>query len=305
MVEFKRILCPTDLSDASRPAMTYAAAFAGWYGSRLEILHVVPTFDAIQVPPDTFGGPVQVMYPASREEVTSEVQRAAAAAGVDVGKAALAAEAGDAASVIVDRALDSAADLVVLGTHGRSGFDRLIHGSVTEQVLQRSPCPVLTIPPQTPAGAPAQVVFRRILCAMDFSPAALQALGFALDLGRQANGRVTVLHVVEWLAEHEPRQTAHFNVTEYRTHLLKDAHERLDEVLVGEPRTWCEIEPVVDTGRAYRRVLDRAGELGADLIVMGAQGRGGVGLALAGSTTNQVVRAASCPVLTVRSAATA
>lgn len=305
MVEFKQILCPTDLSEASRPALSYAAAFAGWYGARLSILHVVPTFDAITVPPSELAGQVQVIYPTSREEVTAELQRQAEASGAANVPLDLDAAEGDPVAVIVERALDSRADLVVVGSHGRSGFNRLLHGSTAEQVLLKAPCPVLTVPPRAPGHAPSDLLFRRILCGMDFSPAALQGLGFALDLGRQADGRVTVLHVLEWLAEEEPRAQAHFNVAEYRTYLINDARERLDALVAAEARTWCTIETAVTAGRAYRQILKAAVEDGTDLIVLGAQGRGGLGLALGGSTTHQVVRAAQCPVLTVRGAGAA
>ncbi|MDH4065078.1 MAG: universal stress protein [Acidobacteriota bacterium] len=302
MVEFKQILCPTDLSEASRPALSYAAAFAGWYHARLSILHVVPTFDAIAVPPAQLADPVQVIYPSTREDITAELRRQAETSGAAAVDPAIVAEAGDAVTVIVERALASSADLIVVGSHGRSGFNRLLHGSVAEQVLLKAPCPVLTVPPHAPATAPPDLLFRRILCAMDFSPGALQALGFALDLGRQADGVVTVLHALEWLAEEEPRVHAHFNVAEYRTYLIEDARERLETLLAPEARTWCQIDTVVAVGRPYRQVLQAAAERSADLIVMGAQGRGGFGLALNGSTTHQVVRAAACPVLTVRGA---
>lgn len=300
MVEFKQILCPTDLSEASRPALSYAAAFAGWYSSQLTVLHVVPTFDAVAVPPSELAGPVQVVYPSSRDEVIAEMRRQAEATGAVSAQPALEAAEGDPVSVIVERALASRADLVVVGSHGRSGFNRLLHGSVAEQVLIKAPCPVLTVPPHAPDKAPPEMMFRRILCAMDFSPAAMQAMGFALDLGRQADGVVTLIHALEWLAEEEPRTQTHFNVAEYRAYLIDDARQRLEGLVAGEPRTWCEIEVVVAAGRAYRQLLHAAVERSADLIVMGAHGRGGVGLALTGSTTNQVVRSAHCPVLTVR-----
>ena len=212
----------------------------------------------------------------------------------------LAAEAGDTVATIVDRAVVIPADLLVMGTHGRSGFDRLLLGSVAEKVLRKAPCPILTVPPHAPAKAPADEAFTRILCPVDFSPPALQALGFALDLARQAGGSVTVLHAIEWLADEEPRAQAHFNVPEYRLHLIEDAHSRLQAVLADEPRTGCDVKDVVVTGRAYHQILEAAAAQEADLIVMGAQGRGGVGLTLFGSTTQQVVRAATCPVLTVR-----
>ena len=149
------------------------------------------------------------------------------------------------------------------------------------------------------AAAP-EVTFKRILCPIDFSPSALQALGFALDLARQADGRVTLLSVIEWLAEEDPRASAHFNIPEYRRHILADAQERLRLLVAEESRTWVDIDNMVVFGRAHREILRAAEAKPADLIVMGAQGRGGVGLALFGSTTQQVVRGAACPVLTVR-----
>jgi nucleotide-binding universal stress UspA family protein len=144
------------------------------------------------------------------------------------------------------------------------------------------------------------VTFKRILCPTDFSPSSLQALGFALDLARQADGRLTVIHVLEWLAEEEPRTSIHFNIPEYRRSLEADARERLRTLVAEESQTWAEIDTVLAFGRAYREILRAAETNDADLIVMGAQGRGGVDLALFGSSTQQVVRGAACPVLTVR-----
>ncbi|MBI3047774.1 MAG: universal stress protein [Acidobacteria bacterium] len=301
MVEFRNILCPIDLSEASSRALVHAAAFARWYGARLTVLHVVPTFDPRQVRSGAIGEAVTIVHPVSREEVVSELRRALDEAGAGNLDAAVAAEAGEPAATIVDQAVRIGADLLVIGTHGRSGFDRLLLGSVTEKVLRKAPCPILTVPPHVvPAAPKAEVIFRRILCPMDFSPPALQAFGFAVDLARQANGTVTVLHVIEWLAEEEPREHAHFNVPEYRQHLVAHARERLRALVAEEPRTWCEIEEMVAVGRPYREVLKTAAATKTDLIVMGAQGRGGVGLVLFGSTTQQVVRTATCPVLTVR-----
>lgn len=298
MVRFQQILCPTDLSDASGPALRYAAAIAAWYEARLTVLHVVPTFDAIQIPPGALGETVQVVYPSSRDDVTATMQRQMEATGSAAVNPALEAEAGDTLDTIVDRALTLPADLLVIGTHGRSGFNRLLFGSIAEQVLHRASCPVLTVPPHAPTTA--TVTFDRILCAMDFSAAALQALGFALDLARQANGRLTILHALEWLAEEEPRVHTHFNVPEYRHYLMDDARGRIGELIAGESQTWCEIETLVTAGRAYREILRVAREQASELIVMGTQGRAGLGLAFAGSATQQVVRAAECPVLTVR-----
>jgi nucleotide-binding universal stress UspA family protein len=300
VVKFRNILCPIDLSDGSSRPLAYAPAFARWCEATLTVLHVVPTFDPMQVRSGALGDPVRMLYPMTRDEILSELRRAVDAAGAGTLDVALATDAGDAAATIVDHAVRMATDLLVMGTHGRGGFDRLLLGSVTEKVLRKAPCPILTVPPHALPTMPEEVVFRRILCPMDFSPSALQAFGFAVDLARQANGSVTVLHVIEWLAEEEPRAHAHFNVSEYRQHLTADAHARLQALLADEPCTWCETEEVVVIGRAHREVLATAAARQSDLIVMGAQGRGSVGLALFGSTTQHVVRAATCPLLTVR-----
>ena len=300
MVEFRNILCPVDLSAASIRPLAYAAAFARWYDARLTVLHVVPTFDPMQVRSGSLGDPVRIVYPVPREEVLGDLRRALDEAGAGTLDVSLAGEAGDAVATIVDQAVVLAADLLVMGTHGRSGFDRLLLGSVTEKVLRKAPCPILTVPPHAPATAPADVAFKRVLCPVDFSPSSLQAFGFAVDLARQANGSITVLHAIEWLNDEEPRAHARFDVPEYRRHLIEDAHKRLQALLAEEPRTRCETEDIVVAGRAYREILKSAAARETDLVVMGAQGRGGVGLALFGSTTQQVVRGAPCPVLTVR-----
>jgi nucleotide-binding universal stress UspA family protein len=298
MIEFKRILCPVDFSDSSIRALAHAEALARWYEAQLTVLHVVPTFEPIQVQAE-LGVPVQIVNPMPREEVVRQMRPFLERAGVS-SEAQLIAEAGDPRTTIVDQALTTRADLIVIGTHGRRGFSRLLLGSVAETVLHEAPCPVMTVSPHTEAAASDVVTFKRILCPIDFSPSALLALGFALDLARQAGGLVTLLHVVEWLAEEEPRTSAHFNVPEVRGYMVDDARQRLRSLVAEESRVWCEIDDVIVSGRAHREILRAAEARQADLIVMGSQGRGGVGLALFGSTTQQVVRSAACPVLTVR-----
>jgi nucleotide-binding universal stress UspA family protein len=300
VIEFKHILCPIDFSESSARSLAHAAALARWYEAQLTVLHVVPTFDPIQLRGD-FGAPLQFVNPLTREEVLVEMRRVLdlARASPD---ASLAATAGDASTTIVDQAVTSGADLIVMGTHGRRGFKRLLLGSVAETVLREAPCPVLTVPPHVEAASADVVTFKRILCPMDFSPSALLALGFSLDLARQAGGTVTLLHVLEWLSEYEPKTSAHFNIPEFRGHIVNEAEGRLHALVAEESRTWSAIDHLIVFGRAYREILRLAHEQSMDLIVMGAQGRGGVELALFGSTTQQVVRGAACPVLTVRGA---
>jgi nucleotide-binding universal stress UspA family protein len=291
MIEFKNVLCPVDFSESSTRALAHAAALVRWYGAQLTVLHVIDV-------------PAEFVDPMTCEEALSELRQAIAPTAVSPDPH-LIADAGDPSTTIIDQAVATKADLIVIGTHGRRGFKRLLLGSVAERVLYEAPCPVLTVSANTKAMGSDVVTFKRILCPLDFSPSALQALGFALDLARQADGLVTLLHVVEWLPEDEPRASTYFNVSKFRGDLVDDAKQRLRSLVAEESRVWSEIDEVVVSGRAHREILRTAETRSADLIVMGAQGRGGVGLALLGSTTHEVVRGASCPVLTVRGASEA
>lgn len=298
MIEFGRILCPVDFSESSNRSLTHATALARWYDAKLTVLHVVPTLAAFPTH-DGFGVTVPIVGSVSPEEVVEDMRRRIDPAALPAG-AAMAARVGDPSTAIVEQAATGQADVIVMGTHGRRGFKRLLLGSVTETVLREAPCPVLTVPPGADPGR-SDVAFKRILCPMDFSAEALQALEFALDLARQSDGTVTLLHVLEWLAEDGPRVSAGIDLTQLRRSLIEEAEHQMRALVDEESQTWCEIEHLLSFGRAYREILRIAHEKGTDLIVMGAQGRGGVDLALFGSTTQQVVRGASCPVLTVRS----
>jgi nucleotide-binding universal stress UspA family protein len=298
VVEFRKILCPVDLSDLSVRPVAYAGAVAKWYDGHLTVLHVVPSFTPMEV--TTGLEPIGLVYATSRDEVLEQLRLTVGAAGLDPGAVAVTAVEGEVAATVVDQAVEMRADLLVMGTHGRSGFDRFFLGSVAEKVLRKAPCPVLTVPPHAPATPPLDVALRTVVCPVDFSPAALEAFGFALDLARRADASVVLVHVIEFLAEHEPLENAHFNVPEFRTYLLEDGRQRLDRLAAGESPLPRGVRTVVVPGRAHHEILRIAANEHADLIVIGAQGRSGAALALFGSTTQQVVRGAACPVLTVR-----
>jgi nucleotide-binding universal stress UspA family protein len=174
------------------------------------------------------------------------------------------------------------ADLVVMGTHGRSGFERLLLGSVTEKVLRTAPCPVLTVGTEDGAS-PAGPLFRRILCAADLTQASERTLDMAASLAEESLARVTLLHVVEGLG----------------LALVEEARERLQRA-GNVARRFRDVSERVETGTAWREILRVAEESRAELIVLGAHVHGALGRLFLGSTANQVVRHAPCPVLVVR-----
>jgi nucleotide-binding universal stress UspA family protein len=297
MREIHRILCPVDLSDVSRHAIDHAAVLARWYGAGITALHVC---NPILIPSTDFtlvgAGPGPILTDDEMKELTAQVAACfAQARDVEVN---VLVENGPPAKTIVERAGTVPADLIVMGTHGTSGFEHLILGSVAERVLRQATCPVLTVPPH--ARTTSKLPFKRLLCPMEFSDSSLAALEFAFSLAQQGNADLTILHIFEWPAEGEPLIYRSFNVPEYLRELEHDARARLQALVPDSIRDSCRPHIRFSHGKPYREILGIAAEDGSDLIVMGVQGRNPFDLMLFGSTTNQVVRRATCPVLSVR-----
>jgi nucleotide-binding universal stress UspA family protein len=295
VIEIQTILCPVDLSEGSKRALHQAVVLAGWYGATLDVLHVYLAPMA-PVGPSEFPGlpPYEPMVdPAA---LTSQV-RAFAAPAFDAGIPTIVRVAdGNPWKVILKEA--EAADLLVLGTHGRSGFERLLLGSVTEKILHRSTCPVVTVPPAT--STEASGAFKRILCPVDFSAGSIRGLEYALSLAREADARVTILHVVESFGPTAGLDLAGYTVPQYLAALRTDAERRLAALVPANARDWCEPEQVLAAGQPAHAILDAATSHDADLIVMGVGTRSAAGLLMLGSVTSKVVRRANCPVMTVR-----
>jgi nucleotide-binding universal stress UspA family protein len=200
------------------------------------------------------------------------------------------------------------ADLLVIGTHGRTGFDRLVLGSVTEKVLRKAACPVLSVPRRAPdAVRAAPVVFKQILCPIDFSDSSMHALNYAMSLAQEADAHLTVLHVMVYDLQVEAPEMyetviadRRLSVTDFRTRCEEYSRERLRAAVPDTVRAYCIVETVLATGKPYREILRVAAEQQADLIVMAVRGRGAVDLTFFGSTTQHIVRQATCPVLTLR-----
>jgi nucleotide-binding universal stress UspA family protein len=300
MIEIRRILCPTDLSDVAPRAFDHALALARYHQAEVELAYVSEPLLPGPVAPASYP-PWAVLDPAVRGRLQSALEALSAPAREKGVPVHFGVYEGRVVPEILGRARSWPADVVVMGTHGRSGFERWVLGSVTEKVLRKAPCPVLTVPP--PAGElhpDGSVLFRRIVCPVDFSGASLTALAYALKLAEESCAEITVLHVLEWMVEDEPgARMAGFDVPEFRRYLEKDARDRLKTIVPEDAHNWCRPREEVVGGRPWREVLRVAEEARADLVVMGVRGRNPVDLAVFGSTTQHVVRGARCPVLVV------
>lgn len=145
------------------------------------------------------------------------------------------------------------------------------------------------------------MLYRTILCPVDFCSASLRALEYALSLAEEADARLILLHVIEG-APDQPSFTpiGHLNVREYYRHLEEDARARLKAAVPDEARVWCRPDERVIAGKAYCEILTIAAAEHVELIVMGVHGKGPLHFRLFGSTTHHIIREANCPVLTSR-----
>lgn len=304
-----RILCPIDFSDASQHALAQAIVIARFFQARITVLHV---HSQAYLPVPAYGMLTDVgtltLSSEDTERLREDVERFATPAREAGLAVSIVVEPGMPVSHILATAKTLPADLIVIGTHGASGFERLVLGSVTEKILRKATCPVLTVPPRTERTA--AVPFKHIVCAIDFSETSLKALTTALSLAQEADAALTIVHVLEWPAP-LPSETSDtmaaapelgtggvFDLERYRTRMEAEAAERLTMLIPAAAKEWCTPETRILHGKPWAEILAAATARQADLIVVGVRGRNPVDVMLFGSTANQLVRRATCPVLT-------
>ena len=293
------VLCPIDFSENSTHALEQAAAVAGWYKARFVALHVYSPL--VPIPSLPVGHIPEPELRRVRDEADVFV-RSALPAGTAV---ELLVDVGQPAPSILARAADLPAGLVVMGTHGASGFERLALGSVTEKVLRKATCPVLTVPPR--AHATSRFPFAHVLCAVDFSDWSIAAVELASSLAQESGAALELMHVVEWPWDEPPapgfadvpREQA-VALFEFRRYMEASARSRLESLVAAATRDRCAVTTRISHGKPYVEILRAAGAEHADLIVLGVHSRKLVEMAIFGSTTHQIVRHATCPVLTLR-----
>jgi nucleotide-binding universal stress UspA family protein len=284
-----RILCPVDLSDDSAAALERAAVLARRYDAPLTVLHVVLPAGADQdLPPGpaAWGRRAAVMVePDVTASVGLEVQRfVQARVGPEVPTTTLIAEARDAAGEIARKADQLGADLIVMGAHGRGGFEPLLLGSTADMVLRRTHCPVLTSPPG-PAHAASPTPFTSLLCAVDGPPASSPVFDQAVRLAADFAADLCILQVAPPPPD-DGGDSSDRDASSPGSGGVADA-------------SGTRVERLVSLGRAAEAILRRANERRCDLIVIGSRNRGASDGFRVGRTTHHVVRAACCPVWTV------
>ena len=199
---------------------------------------------------------------------------------------------GEQSDVIADIAREKKADLVTIGTHGRKGLKKLIMGSVTSEVIINSPCDVLVV--KTPCKCKGK--YESILVPFDGSDFSKKALNRACQLSTIDSAEITVLYVIPRYEE----MIEFFKTSSVKENLLQEAQRILSGAEEIASENGVHIKTKTEEGHAGDKIIETAGKLGTDLIIMGIYGWRGINKAIMGSVAERVIINASCPILTVR-----
>lgn len=298
MLSINHVLFPTDFSDGAKRAFPQAAFLADWHDATLHILNVTGRHrHDYRDAKDHFPVPLHTL---SEWLGRSSQDAPGSSAGPDLDALPILQkqlESATPADTILTYADDHDVDLVVMGTHGRRGVDRMLFGSVTEEVVRKSNCPALTV--RADAGvAPGQAV-RRILVPIDFSDASGVAIDHAREIAFTYGAEIDLLHVVD-----EPTYPAAYgdDMTPFPT---QDVLDRVEDQLATMARNdigYEHVQVAARTGAPAGAILDYIDEKDIDFVVIASHGRTGLDRMLLGSVTERVLRRSPTPVFVAKPA---
>lgn len=271
-ISLKNVLFATDLSHVAEAAIPYVREITRLYGSNVHMVHVRPRAGAW----DATQQKELERFKERLEGIPNEVS----------------VEDGDTRQTLLRLAKDKAADLLVVGTHGRSGLGRVLIGSVAEAVFREAPCPVMTVGPRLATDPKWNLKIKEILYATDLEPTSMAAAAYAISLAQENQAKLTILNV-----QSEPKVGELVESERF----ISSTVRRLQEIVPVEANLWCEPHCMVEVGDPAEKILDVAGRHQSDLIVLGIRPHS-VAMAthISRPTAHRVVAGASCPVLTVR-----
>ncbi len=293
----EHIVLTTDLSDESKRPFGPVGALAERTGAKVGLLHSMhPPSSPLQG--GGIGSPIETPdYAAETKNAELEVQKLAQSLPSDVDVTAHLVTGNNVADSIVQYAKDENADLIALSTHGRTGIRRLAMGSVAEQVVRKSPIPVLCFPDKGDSTR-SGVATEHILLTTDLSSEALRPFGPALELAKSLQCRVTVLHVLPMLqaiphgapfAPPIPPPDLEADIARARAS-VEEQCSSLDHGVDLSIEVLGHEDPA-------RGIVEFAENNAVDLIALSSHGRTGFRRAALGSVAEHVLRRSSVPVL--------
>jgi nucleotide-binding universal stress UspA family protein len=285
-VTLNRILFATDFSSYSEAALPYALQLANQYGAKLYATHVLSPEAYLFATPECWPALIEGQEERQQMDIARLEKHLR-----NVPHQVLSA-VGDISDVLFRLVQDNHIDLLVLGTHGRTGWPKLLMGSVAEKIFRYSPIPVLTVGPHVPHSQSVNK-FSRIVFATDLSDESMAALPHAMALVQEHRAQLSVLHVLDRAGTGtvDLEASADFALRQMR------------ELIPPDPELGIYPDYAVEFGPAADQILRFSEEHHADMIVLGVRGpRGRLGTTthFARTTAQQIVGHAICPVLTVR-----
>lgn len=291
-IKFTNILYLTDFSEPSEAALPFALTFARVFGAKIHALNLLIPPGYVYTTPDLTAVAIAAEEDTARTEMKNLVPKLAG-----LPYSAVVERATEVWEPVKRALTENNIDLIVLGTHGRTGRQKLLLGSVAEEIIRRSNVPVLTIGPSLRANAQTVAGLHRILFATDFSPESSAAAPYAVSLAKREGGRLILVHVVPKTrpAGGTDASSASISVAEAMHRLYQIPSKAAD--LNGPP------EVAIEYGDPAERIVETARQRDADIIVLGiraARGVPGAATHLERPIAHKIIVNAPCPVLAVR-----
>ncbi|HEV2576292.1 MAG TPA: universal stress protein [Acidobacteriaceae bacterium] len=281
-----QIVVATDFTPVSEMAVSYAAGFAKWFDSKLTVAHVVDLSAATQMDAGLLGISIDTMRRHSAEKVENLLNDLSLDGVHALGRTL---EAHNPAAKVVCLANEIRASLLVIGTHSRTGLNRMILGSFAEGVIHHANCPVLTIGPKVKVPPMEDLPFRTIVFATDLEDDSVQKAGVALAFAQDSLARIYMCHVIS----HAPRDLTNSLKLQFT------AEKRLSKLIPAAAYEWCSPECILEYGNPAEHILHLAEQKRADLIVLGARRNTSWFTHLTQGTVAHVLSEAACPLMTI------
>ena len=282
VASLKNILFATDFSEASMKAFPYAASLAKEFGASIFVCHIITPTSLVTAAPQS----APYFYEAEYEAATKELDNILHSPQLEGIKTKALVSSGILGDALLDEINKNNIDLIVAGTHGRTGFRRLLLGSAVESICRVATCPVLTVGPDHP---PSGINLNRVLVPTDLSEESMRSLPFVLRVANEYGAKVTVLHVLpEEIATNPDRQKLSEPVLKSMVHIF--------EPLLAPLKT----EFVIEAGETVETILKVAHEKSADMIVMGIRDAFLPGVHVRTSVAYGLMATSECPVVSCR-----
>jgi nucleotide-binding universal stress UspA family protein len=303
-----RILVALDGSPFAEQVLPYATRLARRCGTDLLLAQAVSTIVTVGTPAYYLGAPGWPEWDDTADEAAAYLTGLQADVEAQGVRAEVAVIGGGAPAVLLDLARDPEVRLIVMATHGRSGPSRWVLGSVAEQVLRETQCPVLLLTPKALAAGTAKRLDQRVIVAMDGSARSARVVPPVLALTRCLNTPITLVRAIEPAVVYGMEVRALFGSIHPRYLAQRARNDALDQLqcLAEDWRAkGCAVETVVAVQRALDLITGYAADHCGGWIAMASHGRGGLGGLVLGSTALAVLRQTTLPVLLVAAAGAA